>query len=165
MYNFNYDGSKFKLQMFHERYFVNEEKRTVTVKAEVRVFVPDFILKTISPEQLPEGFSTGALYPFGGVYGSEPLELTATARCAPEDEFDVDKGKKIAMAKLEATAYERFVGALVNWEARLKEFTRSVTLMTRNFAVKGVTAAHHNWRYIEDITSTEEEVHDDCPEW
>ena len=91
--------------------------------------------------------------------------MTATARCAPEDEFNVDTGKKIAMAKLEATAYERFVGALVNWEAKLREFAKSVTLMTRNFAVKGVTAAHHNWRYIEDITSTEEEVHDDCPEW
>lgn len=160
MYNFNYDGSKFKLQIFHERYFVNEEKRTVTVKAEVRVFVPDFILKTISPEQLPEGFSTGALYPFGGVYGSEPLELTATARCAPEDEFDVDKGKKIAMAKLEGAAYERFVYALVNWNAELQRFTESVNKMTRDFVVKGTMAAQHNWKYIDDITGVEEEASD-----
>jgi hypothetical protein len=160
MYNFNYDGSKFKLQIFHERYFVNEEKRTVTVKAEVRVFVPDFILRTISPEQLPEGFSTGALYPFGGVYGSEPLELTATARCAPEDEFDVDKGKKIALAKLEAAAYERFVYALVNWNAELQRFTESVNKMTRDFVVKGAMTSQHNWKYIDDITGVEEEASD-----
>lgn len=160
MYNFNYDGSKLKLQIFHERYFVNEEKRTVTVKAEVRVFVPDFILRTISPEQLPEGFSTGALYPFGGVYGSEPLELTATARCAPEDEFNVDTGKKIAMAKLEASAYERFVYALVNWNAELQRFTESVNKMTRDFVVKGTMAAQHNWKYIDDITGVEEGASD-----
>ena len=164
MYNFNYDGSKFKLQIFHERYFVNEEKRTVTVKAEVRVFVPDFILRTVSPEQLPEGFSTGALYPFGGVYGSEPLELTATARCAPEDEFNVDTGKKIAMAKLEASAYERFVATLVKWDADFQHFSSSVHRMTRDFAVKGTMAAHHDWRYIENIGGTEF-VGDAVPEW
>jgi hypothetical protein len=157
MYNFNYDGSKFKLRIYRERYFINEKKRTVTVKAKVKFCVPDFITRTVSMDQLPDGF-----YP---EWAHSNFEMTATARCAPEDEFDVDKGKKIAMAKLEATAYERFVGALVNWEARLKEFTRSVTLMTRDFAVKGTMAANHNWRYIDDITGTEEEVYDDCPEW
>lgn len=159
MYNFNYDGSKFKLHISHERYFVNEEKRTVTVKADVSVCVPVFILKTLPLEQLPVGFSPESLYPFR-IHGHDTIQMTATARCAPEDEFDVDKGKKIAMAKLEASAYERFVYALVNWNAELQRFTESVNKMTRGFVVKGTMAAQHNWRYIDDITGVEEEASD-----
>jgi hypothetical protein len=159
MYNFNYDGSKFKLHISRERYFVNEEKRTVTVKADVSVCVPVFILKTIAQEQLPVGFSPESLYPFG-LYGHDDIQMTATAKCSPEDEFDVDKGKKIALAKLEAAAYERFVYALVNWNAELQRFTESVNKMTRDFVVKGAMTSQHNWRYIDDITGVEEEASD-----
>lgn len=157
MYNFNYDGSKFKLHISHERYFVNERKRTVTVKAYVSVYVPEFILRTVTTGQMPAGFSPESMYPFG-LDGHDPVQMTATARCCPEDEFDVETGKKIAMARLEATAYERFVGAIVNWEARFREFSRSVTLMARDFAVKGTMAAHHNWRYIERTNSDSHET-------
>ena len=156
MYNFfNYDGSKFKLRIFHERYFVNEEKRTVTVKADVSMYVPEFILRTIAPERLPVGFSEESMYPFG-LYGHDPIQMTATARCCPEDEFDVETGKKIAMARLEANAYERFVGSLVDWNARFREFASSVNLMTQEFVGKGMTAAHHDRRYIDRISEGQE---------
>ena len=147
MYNFNYDGSKFKLQIFHERYFVNEKKRTVTVKAKVKFCVPDYITRTVSMDQLPDGF-----YP---EWAHSNFEMTATARCAPEDEFNVDTGKKIALAKLEGTAYERFTGALVNWNAGLKDFFRSVNQMATQFVVKGNMAAYHDWKYIEDVGGIE----------
>ena len=147
MYNFNYDGSKFKLRIYRERYFVNEKKRTVTVKAKVKFCVPDYITRTVSMDQLPDGF-----YP---EWAHSNFEMTATARCYPEDEFNVDTGKKIALARLEAMAYERFTGALVNWNAGLKDFFRSVNQMTGQFVVKGMTAAHHDWKYIEDVGGIE----------
>ena len=147
MYNFNYDGSKFKLRIYRERYFVNEKKRTVTVKAKVKLCVPGYITRTVSMDQLPDGF-----YP---EWAHGNFEMTATAKCAPEDEFNVDTGKKIALARLEATAYERFVGTLVNWNASLKGFTESVNQMTRQFVGKGIMAADHDWRYIEDVGGIE----------
>ena len=155
MYNFNYDGSKFKLHISNERYFINEKKRTVTVKADVSVCVPVFILKTIAPEQLPVGFSSEEMYPFE-LFGHDIIQMAATARCSPEDEFDVEKGKKIALARLEANAYERFVGSLVNWNARLKEFFISVNDMVGQFTVKGTMAAHHDLKYIDRITEGQE---------
>ena len=147
MYNFNYDGSKFKLRISRERYFVNEEKRTVTVKAKVKFCVPEFITRTVSVAQLPDGFYQELTYC--------NFEMTATARCAPEDEFNVDTGKKIALAKLEGTAYERFALALMKWNAGLKEFFRSVNQMTTQFVVKGHMAAYHDWKYIEDVGGIE----------
>lgn len=155
MYNFNYDGSKFKLHISNERYFVNKEKRTVTVKADVNMDVPKFIMKTITLGQLPVGFVPESMYPFG-LYGHDPIQMTATARCCPEDEFDVETGKKIALARLEAIAYERFVGAVVKWNVRLKEFFISVNDMVGQFTVKGVGAANHNWEYIDSITEGQE---------
>lgn len=162
MYNFNYNGSKFKLRITNERYFVNEEKRTVTVKASIRMSVPEFIWNKLMFDVIPQGFVPDCCSVWDDQHKS--IQMTATARCAPEDVFNVETGKKIALARLEATAYERFVGSLVKWNAEFRGFVDSVNLMTQQFVAKGVGAANHNWRYIENISGMEF-VGDEVPEW
>lgn len=139
MYNFKHDGSSFKLQILNERYFTNEEKGTVTVKADVYLVVPDIVYNTILMGQWPLGFS--------------PVTMSATAVCAPGDTFDEEKGKKIAMARLEASAYERFRKTMANWVTRFNfEFVDYLNDKAMEFINKATLAARHDRRYINEMT-------------
>ena len=147
MYNFKHDGSSFKLQILNERYFTNEEKGTVTVKADVYLKVPDVVSNTLLVDQCPIGFY-GAPY-----YFASPVRLSATAVCAPGDTFDEEKGKKIAMARLEASAYERFRKTMANWVTRFNfEFVDYLNDKAMEFINKAGRAARHDRRYINEIT-------------
>lgn len=150
MYNFNYDGSQFKLQISEERYYINETKRTVTVTAMVEVATPEYILRTIDYSQLPVGFTADALFPFGG-YDCKPVKFTATARCAPEDVWDAEKGKKIALAKLEAKAYRSMGRRLLKWVRHFRRFYIELNHLCDGFINKAAGAAEHDDRYIQDI--------------
>lgn len=150
---FNYGGEKFRLHILGPRYDVDEQNRTVTVTAQVSVSVPEFISKTIGFETMPQGFSPDSEYPFGGVYGHEAVEMSWTARCAPEDEFDAEKGKKIALSKLESNAYFRFTKSLNNWARRLALFANHAINACDDFVYRGTNAALHDLRYIDDITN------------
>ena len=149
MYNFKHDGSKFKLQITNERYFVNVAKRTVTVTADVRVLVPDFITRTINEAQLPDGFSP-AFIPFF-LSDKEIIKMEWTSRCSPDDQWDVNKGKKIALAKLEANAYKRVARSIQRWLGDFNNFVATVNQMSKEFVEKAEGAAEHDERYIYDI--------------
>lgn len=146
-YNFNYDGSKFRLQIDNIQYFTNEKKKTVTVVADVRVHVPAFVTRTIDVAQLPNGFIS-EWYPY------EFITMTATARCLPGDVFDEHLGQKIAMAKLEAKAYARFKKTLDRWISRFNNFIDSLGKMYEDFSSKAANACQHDLRYIQDISTT-----------
>ena len=150
---FNYGGEKFRLHIREPRYDVDEQNRTVTVTAQVSVSIPEFISKTIGFETMPQGFAPDSEYPFGGVYGHEAVEMSWTARCAPEDEFDAEKGKKIALSKLESNAYFRFTKSLNNWARRLALFANHSINACDDFVYRGTNAALHDLRYIDDITN------------
>ena len=149
---FNYGGEKFRLHIREVRYDVDEKKRTVTATAQVSVSIPEFISKTIGFETMPQGFAPDSEYPFGGVAGHEAIEMSWTARCAPEDVFDAEKGKKIALSKLEANAYFRFTRALHRWKRRLVLFATHAVDACDDFEFRGTGAAVHDLRYIDDIT-------------
>lgn len=149
MYNFKHDGSKFKLQITNERYFVNVTKRTVTVTADVRVVVPDFITRTINEAQLPDGFSP-VFIPFF-LSDKEVMKMEWTSRCSPDDQWDVNKGKKIALAKLEANAYKRVARSITRWLDEFNNFVVTVNQMSTEFVEKAEGAAEHDERYIYDI--------------
>ena len=146
MYNFKHDGSSFKLQILNERYFTNEEKGTVTVKADVYLVVPDIVYNTILMGQWPLGFTDIPCF-------GPSVTMSATAVCAPGDTFDEEKGKKIAMARLEASAYERFRKTMANWVTRFNfEFVDYLNDKTAEFIVKATRTAKHDRRYINEIT-------------
>lgn len=152
MYNFKYDGSKFKLHISDEKYYVNKEKRTVTVTALVEVAVPEFVLRTVSCEQLPNGFTTDSMYPFGtGIFGDKPVKMTWTARCSQDDLWDEEKGKRIALCKLEANAYRRFAKSMDRWLDGFQGFADRVRQMGSDFVSRAVDAAGHDDRYIESV--------------
>jgi hypothetical protein len=151
MYNFKHDSSKFKLQITNIRYFINEVKRTVTVTAEVGVRVPEFIASTIDFMQLPNGFLPAKMFPFGGVYGHGVIRMQWTAKCAPDDEWDVEKGKKIALAKLEANAYKRFEKSMYRWVKAFRTFADDVVTAAYDFGGRALAAAEHDVRYIQSI--------------
>ncbi len=146
MYNFKHDGSGFKLQIMNERYFTNTEKGTVTVKADVYLTVPDAVYNTILMSQWPLGF-------IGNFSFASPVRMSATAVCAPGDTFDEEKGKKVAMARLEASAYERFKKTITNWITRFNfDFVDYLNKKTAEFVNKATMAAKHDRRYINEIT-------------
>ena len=146
MYNFKHDGSSFKLQILNERYFTNEEKGTVTVKADVYLVVPDIVYNPILMGQWPLGFTDSP-------YFASPVTMSATAVCAPGDTFDEEKGKKIAMARLEASAYKRFRKTMANWVTRFNfEFVDYLNDKAMEFINKATLAARHDRRYINEIT-------------
>lgn len=146
MYNFKHDGSSFKLQIMNERYFTNAEKGTVTVKADVYLTVPDVVYNTVLMSQWPLGF-------IGNFGFASPVTMSATAVCAPGDTFDEKKGKKIALARLEASAYERFRKTMTNWITRFNfEFVDYLNEKTAEFVNKATMAASHDRRYINEIT-------------
>ena len=148
MYNFNYDGSKFKLQIANEQYFINEEKRTITVVADVRITVPEFITRTINPQQMPNGYVPAWQTLF---WEEEAVRMRHTAKCSPDDEWDVDKGMKIAMAALEAKAYRSMAKRLVKWSERFNGFLMHVDTLIGDFMSKAKNAAEHDEKYIQDI--------------
>lgn len=141
MYNFKHDASKMKLQIKNERYFVNEAKRTVTVVADVMVRTPGDILGTIYQEQLPNGFSSG--YPWDTV-----ITMRHTAVCSEGDRWDVEKGKKIAMAMLEAKAYESMSKRLDTWYGKFAEFAERVWNVVDDFNSRSRSSAAHDREYV-----------------
>lgn len=145
MYNFKHDASKMKLQISNEKYFVNEAKRTVTVVADVAVKTPGDILETIHMAQLPNGFNEN-VYPW-----EDSITMRHTAVCSDNDQWDVEKGKKIAMAMLEAKAYESMAKRLNTWYERFTDFTNRVWNVVNDFNNRALSAASHDRSYVNRI--------------
>lgn len=148
MYNFNHDGSKMKLHFSNEQYFINEFQKTVTAVADVYVSVPEYITRTISRYQLPNGFlNQDFIY-----FDERPIQFRHTVRCLPGDVWDEEKGQKIAMAALEAKAYRSMEKRLVKWEKRFEEFVAQVRELIGEFKDKSESTAEHDERYIKEIS-------------
>jgi hypothetical protein len=151
MYNFNTDGSGFKLQIKNEKYYVNEKKRTVTVKADVTVSTPEYITNVIDRDQLPNGFDEAGIFEWD-TREDGMFELSWTAKCAEGDVFDVEKGKKIAIAHLEANAYNRVAKSLTRWLIRFRKFINIIEVRADEFIDKANSAAEHDLTYIDSIS-------------
>lgn len=145
MYNFKHDASKMKLQISNEKYFVNEAKRTVTVVADVAVKTPGDILNTINQAQLPTGFNEN-MYPW-----EDHITMRHTAVCSKDDQWDVEKGKKIAMAMLEAKAYESMMKRLNTWYERFTDFSERLWNVINDFNARAYTASSHDRSYVNRI--------------
>jgi hypothetical protein len=151
MYNFNYDGSKFKLQIQNEQYFTNDRKKTVTVAADVRLVVPKFITNNMFTCAVPTGFEPGNELWFN----QRRVRMTATARCLPGDVFDVDTGMKIARAKLESKAYTKFMNEMNRWLTGLQGFFEAIHAIGCDFIIKAATTSDYDKRYVKSVSTTE----------
>lgn len=135
---------KIKLSFAEPEFYVNVEKRTVTcvLRYRMRSTSDDGYNKLwsalgyMSDHVLDE--DTNALR-----YG---FMATETAVARPEDEFDVEKGKKIARAKAETSAYKYTAKALYRV---MGEALKVLTDSSAEFIAKASTVCKHNKEYIE----------------
>lgn len=131
MKDYNRDFFKLSFDKGNTEFYVNEKKKTVTCKVECTLLVP---YSWDSPVNI---------YP-------KSFYIVATARCCENDVFDVERGKRIAMAKAENKAYTQA-------QCYLAEQLEHLTFMSvriRNFAEKTSHQCTHNVEYIDRMSNT-----------
>jgi hypothetical protein len=130
----DYNRDYFKLSFDKEDtcFYVNTKKRTVTCKVACRLEVP---------------FSWESPVEIGGRY----MNIVATAKCCKGDEFDVERGKRIALAKAENKAYRQAASYLFDQLKHLLFFQNGI----RVFLEKADKQCEHNDNYIDMISNTQ----------
>lgn len=126
-----FNRNNFKISFVNEmtRFFVNEEKRTV-----VCVLYGNLNVPTIWD---------------GCVYIPQNLLCErGVAKCAPEDVFDVERGKRIALAKAENQMYLSALKYLDNYMAQIAVFVNAFEM----FNDKAYHACAHNDDYISSLS-------------
>lgn len=71
-------------------------------------------------------------------------EVTAEAKVAPGDAFDLEIGKKVARAKAESMAYRKLFGCLRRLASRLMDVFDAID----EFGYKADTVCNHNEEYL-----------------
>lgn len=135
---------KIKLSFKEPEFYVNEAKRTVTCVLRYRMHSTSdarynnlwSALCCMSDHVLDEDANV-LRYSF---------MVTETAVASPFDEFDVEKGKKVARAKAEASAYKHTAKALYKV---MGEALKVLTDSSAEFITKASIVCKHNQEYIE----------------
>ena len=126
-----FNRSDIKVSFNNERtkFYVNEEKGTVVCSVEGSLLVPT-------------NWDSCVLVP-----GATIVEK-GISKCAPEDTFDVERGKRIALARAENKVY---LSALKH----LDEFMGQIAVIVNaceDFNDKAYQACAHNEDYIESLS-------------
>ena len=110
------------------RFFVNEKKRTVVCMLNGHLNTPSWTM---------------------GAYVNEAwIKSYGVAKCSPEDTFDVERGKRIAMAKAENRAY---LDALKLIEPYIENMEAYIAAYA-NFNGKVYRTCAHNSEYIDRLS-------------
>lgn len=128
---------KIKIHFDEPEFFINEEKKTVTCKLCGQLDLP---------------FELNYIFNFmPDLIMDEWKNMTATAKCSPEDTFDIDKGKRIALAKAENKITYYFSDNVVDriYSTIVSELTTSC----EDFRLRSYKFAEHNYAYIEDLSN------------
>ena len=83
-----------------------------------------------------------------GVEGSRKI-FKGVAKCCPEDTYDFNIGKKIALARAELKAYDCFDKIAINIRKSAKDVIKDYEELSN----KVVKQYYHNVKYIKDIIS------------
>lgn len=131
MKNF-YNRNNFKLSFdkFNKHFYVNEKKRTVTCVVEAVLNVPSSWDSVVN-------------------LWNKPFKVACTSKCHPDDRFDVDRGKRIALAKAENKTYEMSLKYLHEYEEHLLFILNAI----ENFRDKSNRQCEHNLDFIETLTN------------
>ena len=118
--SFNNDGTRF---------YVNEEKGTVVCSVEAYLLVPT-------------NWDSCVVIP--GAHFTEK----GIAKCAPGDTFDVERGKRIALARAENNAYIDAMNYLTDYYDKLSVMLQAITA----FGDKAYRCCAHNEDYIDSLS-------------
>lgn len=126
---YNRTDIKIKFNSEKTKFFVNEKKKTVAcvVEGELRT---------------PYDWDKAIMIPHA------TLTERAVAKCAPEDTFDIERGKRIALARAENKVYIAALRHLDKFMDEVAFFSNAYEM----FADKAFHACAHNEDYIESLS-------------
>ena len=132
----NYTRTNFKLtfEKSHTCFYVNEKKKTVACK----------MCGIMKPPHSDDYYTPIDLL-------HEEIEGVGVAKCCAEDTFDVERGKRIAMARAENNAYKNALKRLMEINEHLLLHIKAIV----NFEKKAINQCVHNVDYIESINNPE----------
>lgn len=87
-----------------------------------------------------------------------PKIFKASANCSPEDEYNFNIGRRIALARAEIKAYEYYRNIAID----LNDIYQNIAIDYANLYDKLRKQIRHNKEYIEDIISGSTETDDGC---
>lgn len=130
----HYNQNNFKLSFNKNRtqFFVNEKKGTVSCIISAYLVCP---YSWNSPV----------------VIGCLEINCTGIAKCHADDTFDVERGKRIAMAKAENKAYLKAVSYLEEKQKHLVFMNDAIEA----FSSKAYHQCNHNVDYMDSISNTD----------
>lgn len=139
-------------------YSVNKEKRMVTCVLQYNISIPSLEDKTgVDPSgqwQKPSAH----VHPYTGslmsvysrsLFEGKKLKAIGHAVCSPDDEFDEEVGKKIALTRAENKAY---ANTLCIVDAAVTEITSVYTELVGIFAERMIKVIKANGAYLEKLT-------------
>lgn len=131
----NYDRNDFKLSFFKEdtEFYVNEKKKTVACTI-------------VGLLNTPCEFHFRNDVPF--VIESERFTATGVAKCSDGDVFDIERGKRIALAKAENKAYRKASRHLFGLQKHLSFLSSGID----KFLSKSFNQCSHNEEFIQTIS-------------
>lgn len=131
----NYNRNDFKLSFFKEdtEFYVNEKKKTVACTI-------------VGLLNTPCEFHFRNDVPF--VIESERFTATGVAKCSDTDVFDVERGKRIALAKAENKVYRKASCYLFGLQKHLSFLSSGID----KFLSKSFNQCSHNDEFIQTIS-------------
>lgn len=132
MTNFNRNNFKLTFDKQSTQFFVNKKKRTVSCLMVAELVVP---YAWCGPVHIPNEF----------------FKVVGTARCTDGDTFDVERGKRIALAKAENKAYLRAASYLNEQQEDIIFMDNAIT----EFRKKAHAQCAHNEDYMDSISNPE----------
>ena len=128
-----YPRTDFKLSIddSQTKFFINQEKGVVTCVIEAYLITPEIVRGPI------------AIY-------SEYFKARGVAKCHNDDIFDVERGKRIALAKAENAVYTKAIKFLNDQMFITNKYLDKI----KTFINKGMKQCFHNNDYIESIHNT-----------
>ncbi len=126
------ENGNIKIRFGDAVYFVNKKKGNVACKLSGTLKLP-FVDMPYEEDE--------PLYRYAV---NKHIEAVGVATCSPDDEFDENRGKRIALAKAENEAYNLAKKYLVGYQRFLEDANEVVI----DFYEKAARATKHNKEYI-----------------
>lgn len=118
------DRSDIKIRFFNPEFYINEKKQTVTCKLHFRVEAP-YIIRVLTKCCLAK-------------------TVIATATLKNNDVFNVNVGKKVALAKAENMAYSIANNLITDAYKNILNATKAIS----DFRYKATRVKEHNIEYM-----------------
>lgn len=131
-----YNRSNIKITFIGEPYFtINQHEKTITCTLKAKLVTP-------VPVQDDEPSNFEAF-----IYGAS-FNVIAKAKCSKNDVFDLERGKRIAMAKAENKVY----AAAKQYIRKMRKSFAAMVAALDEFDTKAVKCTAHNLEYIDTLS-------------